>query len=179
MTEPTPLPDLAVSLHAFACHAAERAAEILAGGQPRAGSHAASWMRATREALEASRIADAPIADGERAVIAAQTAALRRQVCAVEQSRAELERQRDELVELVTALANTLEIGADATGATHAARARRDLAAIFPDALDRQEADEARGELSEAIDRGAGHHDNEAHDTRRHPGRARAIGRDR
>jgi hypothetical protein len=151
MSDPLPGAELASSLHAFACRAAELAGGILAAGQPRAGAHAASWMRATREALEAAQIADAPIANGERAAIAAQITALRRQVCTVEERRAELERQRDDLAELVSTVIATLDADTDAHGhrsAGYAAQVRRDLAAISPAALDRQEANETRTEAT-------------------------------
>lgn len=123
------------------------------GVVPGRGVDALAYVRAAKEALQARQLAETPLPTGERAAIAAQVAALRQRVCDVEQRRADLEGQRDAVAELLTTVIATLEVTdreRGRAGAGYAAQVRRELVAIFPDAIDRQEADEARGERGEA-----------------------------
>jgi hypothetical protein len=142
-------PDFPADLLSYARTAmavAYRLTPIAADGVvPGRGVEALAYVRAAKEALQARQLAEELIPVGERAAIAGQVAALRRQVCAAEERRAALERQRDDVAGLLTTVLATLE-GSGQDRFKVAAQTRRALAAIFPDAIDRQEADEARGE---------------------------------
>jgi hypothetical protein len=145
---PPELPDFPAELLTYARLALSAAYRLTppGPGPGRAGVEALAFVRAAKEALQARQLAEDTMPASERAAIAAQVAALRRQVCDVEQRRATLEGQRDAVAELLHTVLAMLD--ADAGGG-YAAKVRRKLAAIFPDAIDRQEAAEARGELGE------------------------------
>jgi hypothetical protein len=119
------------SLRVFAKAAAAKAAALLEQGQPRAGAHAANWMRATREALEAARIADEPLTDSERVAVAEQVAALRRQIEAGDKLGSVLVGQRDEFAAFLASLAGEFESAGTPTAARVASRIRRELADVL------------------------------------------------
>jgi hypothetical protein len=147
---PPELPDFAADLLTYSRTALAAAWRLtpLAGDPAPAGRgvDALAYVRAAKEALQARQLAEEPLPTGERSAIAAQVTALRRRVCAAEERHADLERQRDAVAELLTTVIAALG-GSDAERGRTAAQVRRELAKVFPDALDRQEADEARDDL--------------------------------
>lgn len=148
MTEPTPLPrPLSVSLQAFAGGAAELAAGILAGGQPRAGAHAASWMRASREALEAARLAAEPVTDADRADLEQHIAHLHGKVATATDALDSTIADRDSLACFLRDLAERLESAPSPTSIRLAGAIRGKLEDVVPDLVLewRQDADEATG----------------------------------
>jgi hypothetical protein len=134
MTEPGPRV-LAEALRAFAVGAADLAAGILDGGQPRAGAHAASWMRASREALEAARLAAEPLTDDERADLERHIAHLHTKVDTVTQALDSSVEQRDSLASFLLDLAARLDSAPSPTSLRLAGAIRGKLEDMVPDYL--------------------------------------------
>jgi len=138
--EPEPLlPEVLLGL---ARQSAQKAGEVLA--EPCAPAHAASWLRATREALEARRIAEEPLSDGERAATAEHVKALREKNATAEQALGDVVGQRDELAVFLGTMAGEFESAQTDTAGRVAARIRRLLAEVFPAADERDDGEPQR-----------------------------------
>lgn len=132
MTMPDANP-LTESLLDFARDAAQVAVHMLSSEQPTAGADAASWMRAAREALEARKLADEPLTDGERAAFERLVGAQRENIAASSGALAAVIRQRDDLATFLSQLAATFESAQTDTASRVAAKIRHELAGVFPD----------------------------------------------
>lgn len=151
-TPPRPLPDV---LTDYARNVTGYAQEILAGRKQEWGTHAAAWMRSCREALEARAVAER-LTDTERAAIASQIKGLRAQIREARDDELAAARQAGDVAMLVGRILEDLEdlgahgelVGRDVVKL--AARVRRELAAIVPDADAQLDAGEAEREATPA-----------------------------
>jgi hypothetical protein len=134
---------LEASLYAYARKAAEAANRLTpdatASVVPGHAVDALAYMRAANEALRARQLADEQPPASDLDAAAAVIRSLRDQVSG-------RERQRDDLATFLEKLADELESADTHPARRFAARIRRELAAIVPDADERREAAEAAGE---------------------------------
>lgn len=122
--------DLADKLLAFSQDATDLATTCLGPNWTAGARRALDLMRAAREALEARRIAEEPLSEGERAATAEHVKALRAQVATAREALGDVIEQRDDFAKFLRQLATQFESAETDTAARIAARIRRELAAI-------------------------------------------------
>lgn len=134
---------LEASLYSYARKAAAAADRLTPAGTastvPGHAVDALAYMRAAHEALRARQLADEQPPASDLDAAAAVIRSLRGQVSG-------RERQRDDLATFLEKLADELESADTHPARRFAARIRRELVAIVPDADERREAAEAAGE---------------------------------
>lgn len=122
--------DLADKLLAFAHEATDRAATLIQPNSTGSGL-VLDLMQAARGALEARKLAEEPLSDGERAATAAVIRALREKAEAANTTLGSVVEQRNELATFLGNLAAQFETAQTDTATRVAARIRRELADVL------------------------------------------------